>query len=221
MRALRPATSAEGWNHNTHYHECLLSLAPRPCQRALDVGCGLGAFARRLANVAGQVDAIDREPAVVSLARTFSTGVDNVRFIEADFLTWQAEASYDFVSMIATLHHLPFAEGLTRAAALLQPGGVLAVLGLDRANSWFHAGARSAIAYPVSGYYRLTRRTSRVGAPIQDPSMTLDDIRRDAIRVLPGVTIERRLLWRYVLHWMKPARENTKEAELADFLIST
>lgn len=196
--------TANGWNHNVHYHEHLLQAVPRPCRRALDVGCGLGGFARRLAIVAESVDAIDLEPTVICRARELSPGIPNLRFAEADFLTWSTTSCYDFVSMIATLHHLPFAEALTRAADVLQPGGVLVVLGLDRARSLFEAGAKSAIAYPVSAYYRLTCRTSSVGAPTRDPSMTLDEIRRQAVGVLPSATVRRHLLWRYSLFWIKP-----------------
>lgn len=196
--------SAEGWNHNTHYHEVLVATVPFHCRRALDVGCGLGGFARRLADVAEQVDAIERSSSVLSRARELSSGRRGLRFIEADFLTWEARNRYDFVSMVATLHHLPFVEALIKAADLLNPGGVLAVLGLSRASSLLEAAARSSIAYPVSVYYRLTRRASPVEAPLLDPSMTLGEIRRKAAEVLPGATIRRRLLWRYSLIWVKP-----------------
>jgi len=80
------------WNHDTHYHELLLRVVPRPCRRALDVGCGLGGFARRLSVEADRVDAIDCDPAVITRAREASTGTENVRFVEADFMTWQEEA---------------------------------------------------------------------------------------------------------------------------------
>jgi trans-aconitate methyltransferase len=183
-------SSADGWNHNTHYHDALLSTVPRPCRDALDVGCGLGTFARRLTGVADHVDAIERDAAVLERARRLSNGARPPEFIEADFMAWETARRYDFVSMIATLHHLPFAEALARAAALLNPGGVLAVLGLSRAPL-LEEVARSALAYPVSAYYRLTRRTSLVGAAILDPSMTLGEIRRGAIAVLPGATTAR------------------------------
>jgi SAM-dependent methyltransferase len=202
-RSIGMTTIADGWNHNAHYHESLLHAVPRPCRRALDVGCGLGSFARRLAGVAEQVDAIDREPAVASHARELSSGIHNLRVVEADFLTWPVEGSYDFVSMIATLHHLPFAEALSKAAGVLHPAGVLAVLGLDRAPSLLVAGARSAIAYPVSAYYRCTRHTSRVGAPTLEPSMTFDEVRRQAVEILPGAIVRRHLLWRFSLLWVK------------------
>ena len=197
--------TAGGWNHNTHYHELLLKAVPRPCPRALDAGCGLGEFARRLSRVANEVDAIDSEPAVIARARQLSPESSNLHFAEASFLTWPEEESYDFVSMIAVLHHLPFAEALTRAARMLRPGGVLAVLGLDRPRTLLHACARSAIAYPVSLYYRSTRQTATVGAPIREPSMTYDEIRKQATELLPGAIVRRHLLWRYSLVWTKPA----------------
>jgi SAM-dependent methyltransferase len=186
----------------------MLSAAPVPCRRALDVGCGLGSFARRLTRIAKHVDAIERDAGVLAHARELSAGVQNLNFIEADFLTWEATNPYDFVSMIAVLHHLPLVEALSRAARALNPGGVLAVLGLDRAGSLVEAGLRSAIAYPVSGYYRFTRRTSSVGAPTLDPLLTLAEIRRMAADTLPGATIRRRLLWRYSMIWVKPRRSS-------------
>jgi len=68
----------------------------------------------------------------------------------------------------------------------------------------FHAGVRSAIAYPVTGYFYCTRRTSSVGAPTRDPTMTLDEISDQALTLLPGATVQRLLLWRYLLLWTKP-----------------
>jgi len=107
------ATSRDGWNHNTHYHDRLLRAVPRPCRRALDVGCGVGQFARVLAGVANTVDALDADAAVIRDARARSTDAPNVRFVHADFMTWSADEPYDFVSLVASLHHLPFAAALT------------------------------------------------------------------------------------------------------------
>jgi len=199
-------STADGWNHNTHYHSVLLSAAPRPCALALDVGCGLGGFARRLARVADHVDAIDRDPEVIARARESSGEFRNLRFVEADFLSFESERRYDFVSFVAALHHLPFAEAMTRARDLVRPGGVVAVLGLDRASSWLEAGRRSMLAYPVSFFHRLTRQVAPVGAPIAEPTMTLEEIRREARPLIHPAIIKRHLLWRYSLLWTKPER---------------
>jgi len=200
------AASADGWNHNSHYHDLLLAAVPPECRRALDVGCGLGTFARKLAARSRHVDALDQD-AVIQQARALSSDSERIRFFHADFMTWTSDEPYDFISMIAVLHHLPFGSALTKASALLRPGGVLAVLGLHRARSIVHMGVRSIVGYPVSAFYGMTRPTSRVGAPVLDPTMTLSEIRREAAALVPGATIQRHLLWRYSLMWVKPNQQ--------------
>jgi ubiquinone/menaquinone biosynthesis C-methylase UbiE len=57
------------WDHNAYYHRLLLRHLPRPCGRVLDVGCGAGNFAAELARHAENVDALDRSPAMIEVAR--------------------------------------------------------------------------------------------------------------------------------------------------------
>jgi SAM-dependent methyltransferase len=152
----------------------------------------------------GHVDAIDSDAAVIRAARDCSVRSRNIRFVEADFMRWKADVPYDFVSMVAVLHHLPFGAALIKAADLLRPGGALVVLGLDREPSLLHLAARCLIAVPMTGYYRIVRRASPVGAPTLDPTMTLSEIRRDASRLLPGAIVRRHALLRYSLVWTKP-----------------
>jgi 2-polyprenyl-3-methyl-5-hydroxy-6-metoxy-1,4-benzoquinol methylase len=193
----------EGWNHNTHYHDRLLNAVPRPCARALDIGCGRGGFSRKLAHVAGAVDAIDVNANAVAHAEVENAGITNLRFIQRDFLTWETSERYDAITMIATLHHMPFDAAVERATTLLRPGGVLIVLGLDRSPTVIHQLAQAALAVPVSRFYRVTRPTSEVGAPIKEPEMTLRQIRTRARVLLPDAAIARHLLWRYSLIWRK------------------
>jgi 2-polyprenyl-3-methyl-5-hydroxy-6-metoxy-1,4-benzoquinol methylase len=56
------------WNHNSHYHDYLLRRIPTKIDRALDIGCGLGLFARKLAQRAEVVDAIDVDITVLNEA---------------------------------------------------------------------------------------------------------------------------------------------------------
>jgi SAM-dependent methyltransferase len=208
-----PGPVADGWNHNTHYHDLLLESVPRPCRRALDVGCGLGTFVRRLSPLVDHVDAIDGDVDVIRQARDLSTGSRNVRFIHGEFMSWAADETYDIVSMIAVLHHLPFDDALDKAARLLRPGGVLLVLGLHRAASPIHLVVGGAIGVAVSRSYQLVRGTAPVGAPIREPSMTLGEIRRSASTLLPGARIRRHVLWRYSLVWTKDGKNTTAARE--------
>jgi SAM-dependent methyltransferase len=174
----------------------------------LDVGCGHGDFARLLATVAHQVDALDISQEVIEQARRVAPPPTNVRFMAGDLLDDErlAEGSYDFISALAVLHHLPFAAALDKMRLLLRPGGTLAILGLHRDAS-VGDFAMSAIAVPVSLTYRLLRGYAQVTAPTLPPTMPLRGIRESASRVLPGAITTRLLFDRHLITWTKPAEE--------------
>lgn len=73
------------WDTNAYYQRLLLRKLPRSCQRVLDVGCGAGAFAARLAQHSAQVDAVDRAAVMIEEARRRTPG--NVSCVLADVLT--------------------------------------------------------------------------------------------------------------------------------------
>jgi SAM-dependent methyltransferase len=112
------------WDHNGRYHEFLLHRLPARPARALDVGCGTGAFARRLAQRAEAVDAVDVSTQMIAAAEAASAGIGNVRCLLGDIRTLELEpGSYDVVTAIASVHHLPAGERLLRLAELVRPGG--------------------------------------------------------------------------------------------------
>lgn len=193
---------APAWNHNTHHHDVLLRAVPPTARRGLDVGCGLGRFARELSHRVTEVVAIDRDPHVVERARSELANT-SIEVRCADFLAEPFE-DFDVITMIAALHHMPLAQALSHAARALAPGGVLAVIGIARQTSVAdHAVA--AVSLPLSYMLRRLRPHAEVGAPICDPIESLAEIRAIAGDVLPGVAIVRRLMFRYTLVWTKPS----------------
>src|SRR5215471_19796284 len=80
--ALRP------WNHNIHYYDFVLRLAAPGCARALEVGCGQGLLARRLAKRCEEVIAIDIDSNVISRTGAGSGLEATIRFVEGDVLTY-------------------------------------------------------------------------------------------------------------------------------------
>ena len=109
------------WNHNVHYHRVVVDAVPAGCRTALDVGCGDGLLARKLASRAGSVTGVDRSPQMIRLAR--ADAPENVAFIEADYLDASslAEGTYDFVSAVAVVHHTEFEDAVGRLVHLLAP----------------------------------------------------------------------------------------------------
>ncbi len=197
---------AKAWNHNTYYHPALLRRLPRWCGTVLDIGCGDGTFAHRLTERSTRVVALDPDPAQAKATRQACADCPAVEVIESDFLAADlAPASFDVITALASLHHLPLKPALTRMQALLRPGGRLLVLGVWTDNRTSLDVALNHAAGVTNRLFQWWWGPDRMHAPATMPGMTLADLRREAAQVLPGVSIQRRLLWCYLLSWQKPA----------------
>jgi ubiquinone/menaquinone biosynthesis C-methylase UbiE len=80
--ALASAASPKGEIHNEHYHNFLLRHLPSNCHNVLEIGCGTGTFARRLAEHFDHVLALDLSPEMIRIARerTSSSIDSNIDF---------------------------------------------------------------------------------------------------------------------------------------------
>jgi SAM-dependent methyltransferase len=184
------------WNHNTHYHSWLLAQVPPTAQTALDVGCGDGLLANKLAQQCDSVLGIDIDADVLIRAR----GPANVRFERADFRTLSGR--FDFVSVVASVHHVPLPQGLTALRDLVAPGGTLVILGLWKMS--VRTDPMHTVLIPVIRAVDAVHPAATDPAPVQSPQDTLADIRRAAAHILTYARIRRRLMWRYTLLWHKP-----------------
>ncbi|MGY5045953.1 class I SAM-dependent methyltransferase [Streptomyces sp. 900105755] len=198
-------TAEEYWNHNVHYHPVVLDAVPDGCRAALDVGCGDGLLAAKLATRAESVTGVDRSAEMIRRAQKRDAG--NVAFLEGDYLDGALldAGSYDFVSAVAVIHHAPFDDAIERLVELLAPGGRLVVVGMacDRTLlDWVVSGC----GVPASRLNARLRGGKRAPSdmPVEDPIMNWGEVRRATAHVLPGRRYRRRLLWRYTLVWDKP-----------------
>lgn len=116
-------------HHRQHDAELLRGLTLPPRARVLDVGCGVGDFTARLAELCGgEVLGVDADPDMVATA-TRRQGTDRLRFAvaraqELDRLV--PAGSVDAVLSVAALHWVPAAEHPTVLAQLrkvLRPSG--------------------------------------------------------------------------------------------------
>ncbi|NBE95249.1 class I SAM-dependent methyltransferase [Nonomuraea sp. KC401] len=198
-------SSFMAFDHNDHYHGMLLRLVPRESRTALDVGCGTGRFALRLAQLGMEVDAVDLSARVIESAVAASPGRGGPRFRCADITeTELPKDHYDYISCLASIHHVPFGTVATLRDALA-PGGMLAILGCYRESTPADL-AWSLAAIPVNAVARLamTGRGEPSPAPVAQSRMTLTEIRQEADVLLPGFRLRRLLFWRYLLAYRKP-----------------
>ncbi|MFE4860455.1 class I SAM-dependent methyltransferase [Streptomyces sp. NPDC056670] len=197
------------WNTNVARHPGILRAVPEGCASALDVGCGDGLLARKLAERAAAVTGIDKSPEMIARARRLATGHRDLTFVEADFLSAELPATgYDFICSVTTIHHMDFEPALLRMRELLRPGGTLMVVGLAREASATEWATMIATA-PLVRVTKLVRHArSPEGMPVAAPEMSYRQVREAAQRLLPGLRYRRHVLRRYSLTWWKPGNSD-------------
>jgi predicted TPR repeat methyltransferase len=110
----------------------MVSLLPsRRFRRALDLGCGLGLFSRRLADCADTVVGVDVAPSAIKRARVLYADQSNIVFEAHDLLDLPQsfDGSFDLVVVADVLYYLSPDDALLEAiarriAALLTPDGI-------------------------------------------------------------------------------------------------
>ncbi|WP_030893835.1 class I SAM-dependent methyltransferase [Streptomyces sp. NRRL S-474] len=207
LRALDRFHAARPWDHNAHFHPWVLRQLPPRVGSVLDVGCGSGDLARLLAARAGRVDAVDADPAITARARELTPPAAPVTYLVAEAPTGLPERSYDAITCVAVLHHLPFTEALVAFRDRLAPRGTLVVVGVSRDGTpvdrllGIASIPLNVVMALLKNRGRRASRPASMTARTRQPDMTFPEIVREARTVLPGARLRRRLFWRYTLVW--------------------
>ena len=183
----------------------------------MDVCCGTGALAGKLAPHFARVTGIDADAGMAAAASAHLAQDPRVTIRRCGFEQFTAAASdgeADLITMVAVPHHLGLDDTLARIPGLLAPGGRLLVVGLARVSSLpdLAVDLISAAANPVMGLISHPRpirpaegpAAGQPAMPARAPATTLAEITAAARARLPGATVRRRLFFRYTLRWDKP-----------------
>ena len=216
-QALAKINARHPWNHNEHFHGWILSKLPARRGVAVDIGCGKGVLAGKLATQFAHVTGIDRNAGMAAAASAHLRGVPQVSIQRCDFADFSStvgDGRADLITMVAVLHHLDLDDALARIPRLVAPGGRLLVVGIGRPDSLADLAfdVVSAAANPVVGMIKHPRpvrppeRTpdAQPVVPMMDSATTLAEITKAAKAHLPACTVRRRLFFRYTLLWEKP-----------------
>ncbi|MBE9052573.1 methyltransferase domain-containing protein [Nostocales cyanobacterium LEGE 11386] len=201
----------EGWNHNNHYHPFLLKQLPNKCKTVLDIGCGTGEFARRLAQCADQVIAIDLSPNMIEVAKQRSAQYTNINFQVADVLQWEFPVEqFDAIASIATVHHLSLEKLLPHLKAALKPGGKLIILDLLEPENRQDVFS-DFVAIPLNWLLQMSKNRHIQSTPaaaaamkehlLTDRYLTLSQARKIYTNSLGKVQVRKHLFWRYSVVW--------------------
>ena len=116
----------------------------------------------------------------------------------------QRIGTFETVTCVATLHHLPLEPALVRLSQLVAPGGRLIVVGLAANKSLWDWTLSALAVLPLHVVGALRRESSDIGVVTRVPRESLSEIRRAAVRLLPGARTRRRFYYRYTLIWDRP-----------------
>ena len=195
-------SGADGW---------ILRNLPTARDRVLDLGCGTGELARRLASHFAATDAIDLSAGMIAEAMRRTPPPSRIHFAAADVFEWLAAhpETYDCIVSVAMLHHVDLEQALRACKRSLRAGGRLLIVDLCHRRHLL----MNTLAFVVGRFQdaiTLLRHPSswRVWNAYKEHGrnevyLTVDEVRACAAGVLPGAVVTESLLWRYRLRWEK------------------
>ena len=151
----------------------------------LDVGCGGGLLSEALAQAGAKVTAIDLAPNLLKVARLhgLESGIKvDYREIAVEALAEDVPATFDAVTCMEMLEHVPESASIIRACAtLLKPGGRLFVSTLNRTPAAFAlaiVGAEYVARLLPKGthQYRDFIKPSELAKWLREAGLELEDV---------------------------------------------
>ena len=194
------------------YEAGILDRVPAGIDCALDIGCGTGAVARRLASKARHVVAVDLSSHMIDQAKSRSAAFPNIEFHIGHADEWLGSTvSYDCISAIAVLHHMPLEPMIGKIKHCLRAGGLLLIVDMLDLSGWRNL-PQSAVAWPVGAVRNLIVRQRLGGRAFRqawrdhgrgETYLTIAQAREIFGSLLPGCEVRHHLLWRYSVVWEK------------------
>ena len=168
--------------------------APLVGKKVLDIGCGGGLLSEAMASMGAKVTAIDANQSAINVAQEHAIEMG----YEIDYLHGSAEkyaaqspASYDLITCMELLEHVPDPGSLlSTCATLLRPGGDLIVSTLNR-NIRSYAMAVLAAEYLLNLVPRGTHeyakfiKPSEIARQCRQMQFDVQDI--SGMHYLPGI----------------------------------
>ena len=153
--------------------------------RVLDVGCGGGLLSEALVGEGAEVTALDLAPDLLKIARLH--GLESGRKVDyrqvpVEALAAEMPASFDAITCMEMLEHVPEPASVLRACAtLLKPGGRLFLSTLNRTPAAFAlaiVGAEYVARLLPKGTHRYQDfiRPSELAAWLRDAGLQLEDV---------------------------------------------
>ena len=115
-----------------------LSQILKPGLLVLDVGCGIGAISKDIAQIVGEsgkVIGIDNTEKFIQIGQETNHSILNLELIHADLFDFNPDFKFDLIVSSRTLQWLSNPkEALVKMKSLLKPNGQISILDYDHTN---------------------------------------------------------------------------------------
>lgn len=188
--------------------------APLAGKKVLDVGCGGGILSEGMAKAGAEVTGIDMAEASLNVAKLHCLESEleiDYQLIPVEELANQAPASFDTVTCLEMLEHVPDPASIIAAcAALLKPGGNLFLSTINRnTKSYLFAivGAEHILKLLPKGTHEHKKfiRPSELAQWSRQAGLESNDIKGMVYNPLTGVyKLSSDVSVNYLMHMKKP-----------------
>ena len=207
--------SAKYGGGSDRYEKFLARQIPSRAETILDVGCGMGRLAAKLAAPNRTIMGVDLSLEMISQASTLEDAAGQLVFRCGNFLDMEfPPGGFDCVISSASLHHMPTEKAIQQMLKLLRPRGTLVIHDL-RSSS----GALDRACLAAAGAVNCIERFIRSGQLFPEPALreawarhgaretylTMDEVHLLANHLLPSAKVYRHWFWMYTIVWREPS----------------
>lgn len=178
-----------------NYADFLVSHIPDGVKKILDVGCGSGQIAAKLADMGYQVDCVSPSPFLSKQARELL--VSTSRIFECFYEDLQTEIRYDLIFFGESFQYINPEQAIKKTLAFLNQGGYLLICDIFKKDT----PGKSPLpgGHPLTMFYDIV--SERPLEPVKDLDITEQtaptlDILNDALKqvVEPSANLAQKLL---------------------------
>lgn len=165
-------------------HAVLELAGPKPGERALDAGCGIGIYIRRLIAAGAVATSVDSDPEMLAAARLKAP---SATLLEADVMELPfADATFDLALAVTVLCFVQDPQRVVcELVRVTRPGGRVLLAELERYSLW--TAWRRVKGWRGSGTWRTARfYTQRELATLLERAAAYDVCTRAAAYLPPG-----------------------------------
>lgn len=189
-------------NHDVALHRRIVRDAALCGGNALDVGYGDGLLLARLTAVCRCAIGLETNGRIAARARRYLEQTPQAGVLLDDITDLdlpQYIGTFETVTYVATLHHLPLELILVRLGQPVAPGGRLIIVGLVANKNPWDWTLSTLAALPLHMIGAPRRESSDIDVVTRAPQRSLTEIRRAVARLLPGARIRQHFYCRYTL----------------------